>query len=155
MHEVPFPVQVQRARALSAGKPEDIALVDSTTEGLALVYHGLSLKPGDEILATTHDHYSHHESIRLAAQRVGATLRRVPLYARADAVTVDEVTTSLRQSIAPKTRVIGLTWVHSGTGVKLPMRTLAAVVSEANRRACGERSHPAGRGRGARIRQPR
>ena len=116
------------------GRREDIALVDSTTQGLALVYHGLSLKPGDEILTTTHDHYSHHESIRLATQRAGASWRRVPLYARADAATVDEVTTRLRESIAPKTRVVGLTWVHSGTGVKLPIRDLAAVVSEANRK---------------------
>ena len=123
----------QRAAAdYIGGRPEDIALVDSTTEGLALIYHGLSLKPGDEILATTHDHYVHHESIRLAAQKLGATWRRVPLYDRADAVTVDEVTANLRQAIAPNTRVIGLTWVHSGTGVKLPVRKLAAVISEAN-----------------------
>lgn len=123
----------QRAAAdYIGGRPEDIALVDSSTEGLALIYHGLSLKPGDEILATTHDHYVHHESIRLAAQKLGATWRRVPLYDRADAVTVDEVTANLRQAIAPNTRVIGLTWVHSGTGVKLPVRKLAAVISEAN-----------------------
>ena len=125
----------QRAAAdYIGGRPKDIALVDSTTEGLALIYHGLSLKPGDEILATTHDRYVHHESIRLAVQKLGATWRRVPLYAGADAVTVDEVTASLRHAIAPKTRVIGLTWVHSGTGVKLPIRKLAAVVSEANRK---------------------
>ena len=125
----------QRAAAdYIGGRPEDICLVDSTTQGLALIYHGLPLKPGDEILATTHDHFVHHESIRLAVQKLGATWRRVPLYDRADAVTVDEVTASLRQAIAPKTRVIGLTWAHSGTGVKLPIRELAAVVSEANRK---------------------
>lgn len=116
------------------GRPEEIALVDSTTQGLALIYHGLSLKPGDEILTTTHDHFVHHESIRLAAQKAGATWRRVPLYARADAVTADEVTASLRRAIAPRTRAVGLTWVHSGTGVKLPIRDLAAVISEANRK---------------------
>ncbi len=130
-----LPWRAQQAAANYVGaKPEEIALVDSTTEGLALVYHGLPLKPGDEILATTHDHYVHHESIRLAAQKLGATHRRVLLYARADAVTVDEVMTNLRRAIAPKTRVVGLTWVHSGTGVKLPIRQLATVISEANRK---------------------
>ena len=50
----------QRAAAdYVGGRPEDIALVDSTAEGLALIYHGLSLKSGDEILATTHDHFVH------------------------------------------------------------------------------------------------
>jgi isopenicillin-N epimerase len=126
--------RAKRAAADYIGsRPEDIALVDSTTQGLALVYHGLSLKPGDEILTTTHDHFVHHESIRLAAQKAGATWRRVPLYAGAEEVTVHQITRSLRQAIAPQTRAVGLTWVHSGTGVKLPIRELAAVVSEANR----------------------
>jgi selenocysteine lyase/cysteine desulfurase len=62
------------------GKPEEIALTGSTTMGLALVYNGLRLRPGQEILATTHDHYSHHESIRLAADKWGALTRRIPLY---------------------------------------------------------------------------
>jgi phosphoenolpyruvate synthase/pyruvate phosphate dikinase len=122
----------QAAASYIGGKPEEIALVDSTTEGLALIYHGLPLKPGDEILTTTHDHFAHHESIRLAARKFGSSTRRVPLYAHADAVTADEVTTNLRRAIASQTRVVGLTWVHSGTGVKLPIRQLAAVVSEAN-----------------------
>jgi selenocysteine lyase/cysteine desulfurase len=130
----------QAAAAYLDGKPEEIALVESTTQGLALLYHGLPLQPGDEVLTTTHDHYVHHESIRLAAQKLGASWRRVPLYARPDAVTVDQVAASLRRAIAPATRVVGLTWVHSGTGVKLPIRALAAVVADANRnRAAKER----------------
>jgi selenocysteine lyase/cysteine desulfurase len=130
--------QLWRARQAAANymgaKPDEIALVDSTTEGLALIYNGLPLKPGDEVLTTTHDHYVHHEAIRLAAQKLGASQRRVPLYARADAVTVDEAITNLRGAIGRKTRVVGLTWVHSSTGVKLPIRQLAEVVSEANRK---------------------
>src|SRR5690606_18471986 len=37
------------------GKPDEIALVPNTTTGLALVYHGLPLCAGDEVLATSHD----------------------------------------------------------------------------------------------------
>jgi isopenicillin-N epimerase len=126
-------LRAQQAAANYMGaKPDEIALVDSTTEGLALIYNGMPLKRGDEILTTTHDHYVHHEAIRLATQKLGASQRRVALYARADAVTVDEVVTNLRRAIGRKTRVVGLTWVHSSTGVKLPIRQLAAVVSEAN-----------------------
>lgn len=32
------------------------------------------------MLTTAHDHYSHHESIRLAAGRTGATVRKIALY---------------------------------------------------------------------------
>jgi selenocysteine lyase/cysteine desulfurase len=63
--------------ALNA-EPTEIPLTGNTTMGLALVYHGLPLKPGDEVLTTTHDHYSHHESIRLAVERVGAGMRKIP-----------------------------------------------------------------------------
>jgi isopenicillin-N epimerase len=129
-----LPTRVQEAVAdYVGGKPEDIALVDSTTMGLALVYHGLSLKRGQEVLTTTHDHFVHHESIRLATERTGASWRRARLYARPESVSVDEVTEGLRGAIRQNTRVVGLTWVHSSTGVKLPIRELAAVVADANR----------------------
>lgn len=38
-----------------------IAFTDSTTMGLGLLYSGLSLGPGDEVLTTEHDFYSTHE----------------------------------------------------------------------------------------------
>lgn len=129
-----LPLRARQAAAEYIGAdPDEIALVDSTTTGLALVYNGLALKPGDEVLTTTHDHYVHHESIRLAVNKLGASWRRVPLHGRASAITIDEVAANLRKAIAPKTRVVGLTWVHSATGVKLPIRELAAVVADANR----------------------
>ncbi len=39
----------------------------------------------------------------------------------------------LRRAITPKTRVVGLTWVHSSTGLRLPIRSLAEVVQAANK----------------------
>jgi isopenicillin-N epimerase len=134
-----LPLRVQEAAAqYVGGKPTDVALVDSTTMGLALVYNGLPLKSGQEVLTTTHDHYVHHESIRLAAEKAGASWRRVPLYARSATVSVDETTGNLRRALRRNTRVVGLTWVHSSTGVKLPLRELGRVVADANRQR-GER----------------
>src|SRR5438874_416888 len=79
--DVAFPVRVQQAAAqYLGGRPDEVALTDSTTTGLALIYNGLTLTPGDEILTTTHDHYVHHEAIRLAAERNGASWRRIALY---------------------------------------------------------------------------
>ncbi len=141
-HEEPFPVRVQRAAAsYIGGRPEEVALTDSTTQGLALIYHGLTLKPGDEILCTTHDHYVHHEAIRLAAERAGASWRRVPLYDDPAGASADEMVGRLRRAIGPKTRVVGITWVHSSSGVRIPARALAQAVAEVN----------AGRGSAERI----
>jgi isopenicillin-N epimerase len=137
----PYPVRVQRAAAsYIGGRPEEVALTDSTTQGLALVYQGLTLKQGDEILCTTHDHYVHHEAIRLAAEKSGATARRVPLYEDSASASADEMVERLTRAIGPKTRVVGLTWVHSSTGVKIPVRALTEAVAEVNRgRGASER----------------
>ena len=133
-HQDPFPVRVQRAAAAYiGGRAEEVALTDSTTQGLALIYHGLTLKPGDEVLCTTHDHYVHHEAIRLAVEKSGASWRRVPLYDDSATASADEMVERLKRAIGPRTRVVGLTWVHSSTGMKIPARALAQVVADVNK----------------------
>jgi selenocysteine lyase/cysteine desulfurase len=128
------PDEVRAAAAeYLGGRPQDVALTRCTTEGLALVYSGLRLKPGQEILTTLHDHYSHHESIRLAARRTGAEVRRVALYDAGRVARADEAVDRLRRAIRPATRVVGVTWVHSSTGVKLPLRAMASAIADANR----------------------
>jgi isopenicillin-N epimerase len=114
------------------GEPEGIALTANTTTGLALVYNGLRIRPGQEILVTEHDHYSHHESVRLAAEKNGATVRRVALHEGAAGASADEMVGRLRRAITPRTRAIGVTWVHSSTGLRLPIGPIAVAVREAN-----------------------
>lgn len=126
-HNLPLAVQ-REAAAYLGGRPEDVCLVRSTTEGLALVYHGLPLRAGDEVLCTTHDHYSHHESARLATQRAGASLRKIPLFERAADASTAGIIERLLAGIGPKTRVVGLTWVHSSSGIRLPIREIAAAL---------------------------
>lgn len=116
------------------GSPQEVALTDSTTMGLALIYHGLPLRTGQEVLTTAHDHYSHHESIRMATARVGATMRKVALYDEPAAAVEDEIVDRLRRALRPQTRVVGLTWVHSSTGVKLPLRAIGTALAEHNAR---------------------
>lgn len=129
----PLPDRVTRvAAAYMGGRAQEVALTDSTTQGLALIYHGLTLKPGDEILCTTHDHYVHHEAIRLAAEKTGATTRRVALYDDPATASAVEMVERLKRAIGPYTRVIGLTWVHSSSGVKIPARALTQAVAEVN-----------------------
>jgi selenocysteine lyase/cysteine desulfurase len=129
-----MPAELTRsASEYIGGHPEELAITDSTTQVLALIYNGLSLQAGDEILASTHDHYAHHESIRLAAERSGATWRRIALYdAPADA-SAHQVVEHVSRGIDPRTRVIGLTWVQSSSGVKTPVRAMAQMIAAMNR----------------------
>src|SRR5919197_741154 len=126
-----------RVRSAAAGyldvDADEIALTDSTTMGLGLLYGGLRLGEGTEVVTTTHDFYSTHEALRLRALRTGADVRKIRLYADAQHVSVDEVVTAVRRGIGPKTRALAVTWVHSSTGVKLPVPAIADVVRSINR----------------------
>ena len=114
-------------------RPDEIALTDSTTMGLALVYGGLRLEPGDEVVTTEHDFYATSESLRLRRERDGVAVRRLQLFAVPDEASVDRILTTIECALGPRTRVLALTWVHSQSGVKLPLRQIAEVVERANR----------------------
>lgn len=124
---VPLRVQAAIADYLGA-RAQDVCLTGNTTTGLALVYHGLPLKPDDEVLCTTHDHYSHHESIRLATERAGASVRKIALFDEAATASTESIIAALLKGIGPKTRVIGITWVHSSSGIRLPVREIATAL---------------------------
>jgi selenocysteine lyase/cysteine desulfurase len=111
---------------------EEIALTDSTTMGLGLLYNGMRLNEGDELLATTHDFYSTHESLRLAAERYDASFRKVPLFHDPSRATVEEIATNVRKEIRANTRVLAVTWVHSSTGMKLPIQAIADTLADVN-----------------------
>jgi selenocysteine lyase/cysteine desulfurase len=127
-----FAPVLKPAAAYMGVAPEQIALTDSTTMGLATIYHGLPLRQGDEVLTTLHDHYSTHESLRLATERSGARLRKVALYDHPARATVSGMASAIERALAPATRCVAITYVHSGTGVKTPVRAIADVIARAN-----------------------
>jgi selenocysteine lyase/cysteine desulfurase len=112
---------------------DDVALTDSTTMGLGILYNGLMLRPGDELLTTEHDYYVTHESLRQAAGRTGAIVRKIRLYDEITEVSEEGIVDRVRDAIRPRTRVLAMTWVHSGTGLRIPLSDIADVVEEANR----------------------
>jgi selenocysteine lyase/cysteine desulfurase len=128
---VPTAVKEEIAPYLGGGAAE-IAFTGNTTTGLALVYHGLRLKPGQEILTTDHDHYSHHESIRLASEKSGAAWRKIPLFDDLRSVSEEGIVERVRRAVRPNTRAVGVTWVHSSTGLRLPIRRIATAIGEIN-----------------------
>jgi selenocysteine lyase/cysteine desulfurase len=125
---------VRRAAAsYVGGQVAQIALTDSTTMGIAVMYRGLDLGPGDEILTTTHDFFSTEDALRLVSLRTGAEVRSVTLYDEPAAATVDELVTRLLDAVGPRTRVVAVTWVHSSTGVRLPIAEIGAAIADVNR----------------------
>jgi len=121
------------AARYAGGQPGQYALTDSTTRGIATMYGGLRLSARDEVLTTTHDFYSTEDALRLLRERSGATIERVPLYDDPAKASVDEIVDRLVARITPRTRVVALTWVHSSTGVRLPLQEISAALEGLSR----------------------
>jgi len=122
------------ARYFGGIDPDEIALTESTTMGVALVYNGLRLKPGQEVLTTHQDYYVTHESLRLAAARSGASVRRMSLYneGELDRLSAEALTDRIAREIRLETKVVALTWIHSSTGLKLPLHRISAAITQIN-----------------------
>ncbi len=132
-HEEKQEAAVLRAAAdYLAVDPTEIALTDSTTMGLGLLYGGLTLREGQEILTTLHDHYASETSLRLRAERTGATVRQIPLYHSLKNVSRLELLDNLIRNIGRNTRIVAVTWVHSSTGLKIPIQEMAQAIHTLN-----------------------
>ena len=123
----------EAAGAYLGVSPGDIALTDSTTMGLATMYNTIALGGGQEILTTTHDHPVTIRSLKYRANRTGARVRTVALYDDASQADAGAIVDRLRAEIAPNTRILACTWVHSCTGVKMPIRAMADAIATINR----------------------
>jgi selenocysteine lyase/cysteine desulfurase len=110
-----------------------IALTGSTTEGLAMIYGGVQVRADQEILTTAHEHYATHTILELRTQRDGTRVRKIRLFKDPYRISKDELLANIDRSIRPETRVLGMCWVHSGSGVKLPLADIGALVDKHNR----------------------
>ncbi|MFK3791972.1 aminotransferase class V-fold PLP-dependent enzyme [Pseudomonas piscis] len=125
-------VRLWTGRYLQA-KPEQIALTGSTSEGLAMIYGGLHVRPDQEILTTVHEHYATEFSLDFRMRKQGTQVRKIKLFENSSQVSSAEVLDSIKRAIRPNTRVLGMTWVQSGSGVKLPIGAIGQLVDELNR----------------------
>ena len=94
---------------------------------------GSTSAPGQELLTSTHDFFVTHDALQLKADRSGASLRKIPLYEQSAAASASEIVRRVVAAVTPRTRVVALTWVHSSTGVKLPIAAIARALAPLNR----------------------
>ena len=116
-HELENDERVLQAAARYLEVPPDFAFTDSTTMGLGLVYGGIQAE--GRPVATEHDFYSTHESLRLRFE----DFEQIRLYDDPAQATAGEMVERARGVDAG---LLALTWVHSGTGVKIPVQEIAA-----------------------------
>ena len=125
-------VRVWAGRYLNADAKQ-IALTGSTTQGLAMIYGGVQVRADQEILTTVHEHYATHTILDLRKERDGTRVRKIELFKDPQTLSHQEILDNIDRAIEPHTRVLGMTWVHSGSGVKLPIADIGALVDKHNR----------------------
>ncbi|SCK29185.1 aminotransferase class V-fold PLP-dependent enzyme [Streptomyces sp. WMMB 322] len=120
-----FTERPEELRALLAdfvgGRPDEIVLGDSTSHGLNLIAYGLPMRAGDEVLCVEGD-YPATVLPWLAQRQRGAGVRfvRRDRHGRLDPERV-------RRALAPRTRVLAVTWVDSFTGAAADLRALGEI----------------------------
>jgi len=108
----------QAAAGVVGGRPEDIALTSSTTQGVGLVCAGLPWREGDEVITTTEEHPGLLGPLHELTGRFGVRVR---------AVEASEVAAAM----GPDTRMLAVSHVLWTTGRVLPLPELAQAAHSA------------------------
>ena len=114
--------------------PKQISVTANTTMGLATLYNGIRIKPGHDVLTTEHEHPACVASIHYRAQRDGFRVNTIRLYDEPRDASTDEMLLRIRKNLTKNTRILALTWVHSGSSIKLPVREVSMLVEEVNQK---------------------
>lgn len=116
----------RRARQMLAGliraSADEVAIQQTTTEGINAVLFGLGLKPGDEIITCSGEHSSVIVPAYYARDRFGATLKIVRVSAEDSPA---EIIARFEEAATPALRLILLSHVSYSTGQVFPVRELA------------------------------
>ncbi|MGD0735337.1 MAG: aminotransferase class V-fold PLP-dependent enzyme [Terracidiphilus sp.] len=117
--EIPNRLRASIAR-LIGGKPEEIALTTGASPGLAAVAHGLTWKPGDEIITARGEFPAQYATWKPMEEREGVKLKIVAPLDRF--ITADD----LIAAMTPRTRVVSVSHVRFDDGSLLDASRVAA-----------------------------
>jgi selenocysteine lyase/cysteine desulfurase len=110
----------------------NIALTGNTTTGLATVYNGIAIRPDQEVVCAHWNHWATEGSIEYRAQKIGFGVRRPALFDGYDRVDEQQMVERLVEEIGERTRIVAATWVHSISGLKLPIAEIGRRIEALN-----------------------
>lgn len=114
--------------------PEEIAFTRNTTEGMSIIAAGLSMKRGEEVLTTDHEHTGGLACWEHKAAQEGVVVKKVtlPIPPKSD----QEIVDLFEQAVTPMTRVISLSHVTCTTGMRLPVKEIIRMAHARNILVC-------------------
>ena len=127
-------------------QPNEVALTNNTTEGMAFGTLGLDFRPGDEIIHTNHDHPSGVAPIHLCAARYG--IKPVVVDLRGDAFHPpkhpSDIVAAFEKAMTKRTRLISFCHINYTDGCVLPVREICALARERGILTLVDGAHPPG-----------
>lgn len=121
-------IRMKVAALINATAPE-IAMTDNVTNSMSYIANGITLQAGDEILTTDQEHTGGKGGWQLKEKRYGAVFRTVAIPKPAHGP--QEVYDIIVKGFTPRTRVLMLSHMITGSGAILPVKEICA---EARRR---------------------
>ncbi|NOS92105.1 MAG: aminotransferase class V-fold PLP-dependent enzyme [Cyclobacteriaceae bacterium] len=118
-----LPIRTKVAKLLNCEVGE-IAMTDNVTNGMSYIANGITLQPGDEILTTDQEHGGGQSSWKVKEKRFGAVFKTVAI--GKPITSSSEVYDTIIKALTPKTKVLMLSHMISGTGSILPVKELCA-----------------------------
>ncbi len=107
---------------------KEIALTQNATMGMNFLANGLDLPEGAEVITTDKEHSGGRSGWQLRAKRYGTTWRQVPISVPVE--DPEKIIDAFKQAIGPKTRVLSLPHITSGTGTILPVKEICRHAAE-------------------------
>lgn len=102
--------------------PEEIALTRNVTEAMQISLLGLDLKPGDEVLTTTHDYPSMKNALYQREKREGIKVKTFPFpYPPKNLKVLADL---FKRNITPKTKLILVCHITNLTGQIFPIKEI-------------------------------
>ncbi len=118
----------RRAAEFLGAEPNEVTLVQNTTEGINLIACAVKLRPGDEILSTNHEHPGGRVGWEYLAKYHQVKFVQVDL--NDQFLSTEEIVQKFREMITPRTRIISVAHVLFTTGLKMPIQKLAQLAHE-------------------------
>lgn len=107
---------------LNAKEAHEIIYVRGTTEAINLVAHtfgSLKVSRGDEIVISTLEHHSNIVPWQMLCERVGATLRVIPVTDTGELILED-----YEKLLNPKTKMVAITHISNALGTINPIKKM-------------------------------
>lgn len=108
--------------------PKGIALTDNVTNAMSYIANGLDLKADDEVIISNQEHPGGRCSWEVREKRDGVVLKQIEIPKPIQSP--EEVLDIVVKSFTPKTKVLMLSHIISGSGAILPGKEICAAARE-------------------------